>query len=72
MGYYKEIFNSDDLYYGGSDLRNLNELETSPIPYNRQTHSVSLKLPPLAVIVLKFSHTYGWFKPQTKKETGTL
>ncbi|MGN7204555.1 1,4-alpha-glucan branching protein GlgB [Pedobacter sp. SAFR-022] len=72
MGYYKEIFNSDNLYYGGSDLRNLNELETSPIPYNRQTHSVSLKLPPLAVIVLKFSHTYGWFKPQTKKETGTL
>lgn len=71
MGYYREIFNSDNLYYGGSDVRNVNELETSPIPYNRQTHSLSLKLPPLAVIVLKFSHTYGWLKPQTKKETGT-
>lgn len=71
MGYYKEIFNSDNLYYGGSDVRNVNELETSPIPYNRQTHSLSLKLPPLAVVVLNFSHTYGWFKPQTKKETGT-
>ena len=72
MGYYQEIFNSDNLYYGGSDIRNLNELETSPIPYHRQTHSLALKLPPLAVIVLKYSHTYGWLKPHAKKETATL
>jgi len=72
MGYYQEIFNSDNLYYGGSDLRNLKELETTPIPYNHQTHSLSLKLPPLAVIVLKYSHNYGWFKAPTQKETGTL
>lgn len=62
MGYYDEVFNSDDLYYGGSDIRNLKVLETAPIPANRQTHSLSLKVPPLAVMVLKFSHTYGWYK----------
>lgn len=62
MGYYDEVFNSDDLYYGGSDIRNLKALETAPIPANRQTHSLSLKVPPLAVMVLKFSHTYGWYK----------
>jgi 1,4-alpha-glucan branching enzyme len=72
MGYYQEIFNSDNLHYGGSDVRNAKELETAPIPYNRQTHSLSLKLPPLGVIVLKYSHTYGWFKAPIQKETGTL
>lgn len=62
MGYYKEVLNSDNLKYGGSDVRNLGDIETSPIPYNRHTHSLSLKLPPFGVIILKFSHTYGWHK----------
>jgi len=64
LGYYNELFNSDDLYYGGSDVRNLKEIETAPIPYHRQTHSLSLKLPPLGLIVLKHSRTYAWYKPQ--------
>lgn len=62
MGYYDEIFNSDNLYYGGSDVRNTTELETAPIPFDRQTHSLSLKLPPLGVIVLKYSRGFSWYK----------
>ena len=64
MGYYNEVFNSDNLYYGGSDVRNVKEIETAPIPFHRQTHSLSLKLPPLAVIVLKYSRTYSWYRLQ--------
>ncbi len=69
MGYYTEIFNSDNMYYGGSDMLNAGDLETAPIPYNGQTHSLSLKLPPLGLIILKFSSGYSWLKPQQKKET---
>jgi 1,4-alpha-glucan branching enzyme len=64
MGYYNEVFNSDNLYYGGSDVRNVKEIETAPIPFHRQTHSLSLKLPPLAIIVLKYSRTYSWYRLQ--------
>ncbi|EOR94549.1 1,4-alpha-glucan (glycogen) branching enzyme, GH-13-type [Arcticibacter svalbardensis MN12-7] len=55
-GFYKEILNSDSLKYGGSDVLNSGELDAFPIPAHDQTHSLSLTLPPLGVIVLKFSH----------------
>lgn len=52
-GYYKEIFNSDNLRYGGSNVLNDPDLETAPIPKHHRTHSLSLVLPPLAILVLK-------------------
>jgi 1,4-alpha-glucan branching enzyme len=58
MGYYTEIFNSDDLIYGGSGKTNDPELETAPIFKHGRTHSLSLTLPPLSVIVLKQSGNY--------------
>jgi 1,4-alpha-glucan branching enzyme len=51
-GFYEEIFNSDNLKYGGSDVVNL-DIKTYPIPRHSKSHSVPLTLPPLAVIVLK-------------------
>ena len=54
-GFYKEVFNSDNLKYGGSDLQNLPELETFPIPKHGRTHSFNLTLPPLGLIILKYS-----------------
>jgi len=55
-GYYMEIFNSDNLKYGGSDLLNNKEdIETFPIPKHGRTHSVNLTLPPLGLIILKHS-----------------
>jgi 1,4-alpha-glucan branching enzyme len=63
MGFYTELFNTDNLHYGGSDQLNNAVLETSPIPYNRRTHSLSLTLPPLGMVILKFTETYSWYKP---------
>jgi 1,4-alpha-glucan branching enzyme len=53
MGYYKELFNSDNSEYQGSNCINEEELETAPIPKHGKTHSLSLTLPPLGVTVLK-------------------
>ncbi|WP_317163421.1 1,4-alpha-glucan branching protein GlgB [Mucilaginibacter arboris] len=61
LGFYTEILNSDNLSYGGSNVLNETVLETAPIPMHGKTHSLSLTLPPLALIVLKFSHTYDWY-----------
>jgi 1,4-alpha-glucan branching enzyme len=58
MGFYKEVFNSDHSAYGGSGLQNDDELETSPIYKHGRSHSLSLTLPPLGVIVLKHSSDY--------------
>jgi len=60
MGFYRELFNTDNLYYGGSDILNDSVLETAPIPYNGRTHSLPLTLPPLGLTILKFSHGYAW------------
>lgn len=56
MGYYTEIFNSDNLKYGGSDVLNRDNLEAFPIPMHGYTHSLSLSLPPLAIVMLKFAY----------------
>lgn len=53
MGYYRELFNSDDSKYGGSHVLNEPELETAPIPKHGRPHSLSLVLPPLGVTILK-------------------
>lgn len=52
-GFYKEVFNSDHAVYGGSGMHNEEELETAPIGKHGRTHSLSLSLPPLGMIVLK-------------------
>jgi len=60
MGFYTEVFNSDNLKYGGSDVLNGETLETAPIPKHGRTHSLSLTLPPLGITVLKYEKTYNW------------
>lgn len=59
-GFYQEIFNSDNLRYGGSDLINMEEIESYPIPKHHCTHSLPLTLPPLGVIVLKYDRVFEW------------
>lgn len=53
-GYYTEILNTDDTLYAGSGVKNA-ELETAPISRHGRSHSLSLILPPLAMIVLEHS-----------------
>jgi 1,4-alpha-glucan branching enzyme len=52
-GSYEEVFNSDSAWYGGSNAGNGSGLQSSPVPHHGREHSLSLTLPPLAVVVLK-------------------
>lgn len=52
-GKWREVFNTDNLKYGGSGVLNIGDLTTSPIKYHHQDYSVSLTLPPLGITVIK-------------------
>ena len=52
-GYWSEILNSDAAEYGGSGLGNLGGRQSEPIPAHGQPHSVSVFLPPLAVLYFR-------------------
>jgi 1,4-alpha-glucan branching enzyme len=50
-GRYREIFNSDSSYYGGSNVGN-GSVVTEPVPCMGQPHSIVITLPPLGGILL--------------------
>ena len=52
-GVYREILNSDSEYYNGSNLGNVGEITSEPIPWMGREHSLTLSLPPLAALVLE-------------------
>jgi len=52
-GYYREIFNSDSAYYGGSDAGNGGGVSSEPKPWMNHQNSINIVLPPLAVVVFK-------------------
>lgn len=52
-GRWREVFNTDNLKYGGSGVLNIGDLVTSPVKYHHQDYSVSITLPPLGMTVLK-------------------
>ena len=52
-GWYREILNSDAAAYGGSNLGNGGGVQAEPTPWQGFPYSVSLTLPPLAVLFLK-------------------
>lgn len=52
-GYYQELLNSDAEEYGGQGFGNSGGVMAEPIPWQGRSHSVSLTLPPLAVLALK-------------------
>jgi 1,4-alpha-glucan branching enzyme len=52
-GCYREIFNSDSDYYGGSNVGNNGEQITDSISMHGHSQSLSLILPPLATIMFK-------------------
>jgi 1,4-alpha-glucan branching enzyme len=51
-GYYREIMNSDSLYYGGTNLGNGSGMHAEPVPWMNQPYSIPVTLPPLAGVVL--------------------
>ncbi|RLU01534.1 1,4-alpha-glucan branching protein GlgB [Ketobacter sp.] len=49
---YQEIFNSDSIYYGGSNISNGTAIQAEPDAHMNQPCSITLTLPPLAGIIL--------------------
>jgi len=52
-GKYKEVFNSDSIAFGGSGVENEGEISSSEISWNRFSQSITVKVPPLAIIVFE-------------------
>jgi 1,4-alpha-glucan branching enzyme len=52
-GFWKELLNSDAREYGGSGQGNFGGIEASPVPMHGKYHSLSITLPPLAVVAFK-------------------
>jgi 1,4-alpha-glucan branching enzyme len=50
---YGEVFNSDSIYYGGSNVSNGTAIQAENTPHMDRPYSVELTLPPLAGIVLQ-------------------
>jgi len=52
-GRWRELLNSDAPVYGGSGLGNFGGAEATPMPYESFGHSLSITVPPLAVLFFK-------------------
>jgi 1,4-alpha-glucan branching enzyme len=52
-GSWKEILNSDGREYGGSGHGNTGGVEATPVPFQGRYQSVSLTLPPLAILFFR-------------------
>jgi 1,4-alpha-glucan branching enzyme len=52
-GFYREIMNTDAEKYGGTNVGNLGGVYAEATPWGNHTHSINLRLPPLAAIYFK-------------------
>jgi 1,4-alpha-glucan branching enzyme len=52
-GAYREILNTDSEIFGGANLGNAGLVMTQPISQNNRYHSLSITLPPLAVVAFE-------------------
>jgi 1,4-alpha-glucan branching enzyme len=50
---WREVLNTDSVYYGGSNLGNGHPLYGEPVPWMGFEHSIEVTLPPLGAIFLK-------------------
>lgn len=51
-GFWRELLNSDAAHYGGSGMGNLGGVEAAPLAVHGRSHSLTLTLPPLAILFL--------------------
>ena len=66
-GSYREIFNSDAVEFGGSGAGNSGVIPSESVPMHGYEQSVSLTLPPMAVIYLKCVRKKPARKPAARK-----
>jgi 1,4-alpha-glucan branching enzyme len=52
-GRYAEVLNTDAAVYGGSNVGNLGEVTSEPVPMHGRPHALVLTLPPLATIAFR-------------------
>jgi len=52
-GCYEEVFNSDRAEFGGSGQQNEELLYAGKVPWHNRQYSLKLKVPPLAIVMLK-------------------
>jgi 1,4-alpha-glucan branching enzyme len=52
-GFWKEILNGDAPLYGGSGQGNMGGVEASPLPLHGRPWSLSVTVPPLAIVAFK-------------------
>ena len=52
-GFWREILNSDAEHYGGSGMGNFGGVEALPFGWHWRSHSLTVTLPPLAVVFFK-------------------
>ena len=53
-GEYEEILNTDSMYYQGSNVGNFGLVESEAIASHGRDNSISVTIPPLATIYLKY------------------
>ncbi len=63
-GTWKEVFNSDDLKYGGSGRLNLGLHNTAPVKCHNKDYSLAVILPPLGISVFKLNEEQTEFELQ--------
>ncbi len=66
-GFYQEVLNTDAETYGGSNAGNYGGMHAEPISWQGQSHSIMLRLPPLATIGFKKIA----YQQNTTEETST-
>lgn len=58
-GNWVEVFNSDDGRFGGSNFHNHGTVQAIPDSFHGHAYSVVLRLPPMAVVYLKYQSPQG-------------
>ncbi|MEO5365644.1 MAG: 1,4-alpha-glucan branching protein GlgB [Magnetococcus sp. WYHC-3] len=63
-GRYREIFNSDSSYYGGSNVGNgVGDIPSQAHAWCGRPHSLQLEVPPLGAVVMKWMPGPLWVEP---------
>lgn len=52
-GIYEEVLNTDSHLFGGGNLGNAGWVASRPVPLHNRQHSLSIILPPLAVVAFR-------------------
>lgn len=56
LGEYEELFNTDNVKYGGSGQVMDTSLFSERSPFQNQPYSLTIKVPPMATLILKFKN----------------